>query len=101
MFGVDAPLDYERLYREYVHAVERQYNPDAVDEGNLVIGYLKRHLKATPQQNQKVYQQVSHRFVIQLLKAAMLVGSITRGYAYTLNPILVGGLVNVEKIIMI
>ncbi|MBC3788664.1 hypothetical protein FHK02_5224 [Spirosoma sp. LMG 31448] len=59
VFGVDSPLDYERLYREATHAVERQYSPDAVDEGNVVIRYLKTQLKATPQRNQKVYQQVS------------------------------------------
>lgn len=59
VFSVDAPLDYERLYREATHAVERQFSPDAVEEGNLVSGYLKTQLGATPQRNQKAYQRVS------------------------------------------
>ncbi len=59
VFGVDAPLDYERLYREAIHAIEHQYNSDAVEEGNVVSRYLKTQLRATPQTNQKVYQQVS------------------------------------------
>ena len=59
VFSVDAPLDYERLYREATHAVERQFSPDAVEEGNVVARYLKMQLGSTPQRNQKVYQQVS------------------------------------------
>ncbi|AUD04106.1 hypothetical protein [Spirosoma pollinicola] len=59
VFGVDAPLDYERLYRESIHAIERKFSPDAVEEGHLVSRYLKTQLKATPQSNQKVYQQIS------------------------------------------
>lgn len=59
VFGVDAPLDYERLYQEAIHAIERQYNPDAVEEGRLLVRYMKTRLKATPQSNQKIYQQVS------------------------------------------
>ncbi len=59
VFSVDAPLDYERLYREATHAVERKFSPDAVEEGKVVSRYLKAQLGSTPQRNQKVYQQVS------------------------------------------
>lgn len=59
VFGVDAPLDYERLYRESIHAIERQFSPDAVEEGYVVSQYLKTQLKATPQSNKKVFQQIS------------------------------------------
>lgn len=58
-FAVDSPLDYERLYRESMHAIERQYNSDAVEEGHTVSRYLELALGGTPQSSPQGYQQLS------------------------------------------
>lgn len=56
VFGVDPPLDYERLYHESNNAIIRNFSKDAVDEGKMLIGILANNLKGTPQTNIKSYQ---------------------------------------------
>jgi hypothetical protein len=56
VFGVDPPLDYERLYNEANKAMIRNFNKDAVDESKMLIEILTRDLKGTPQKNIKSYQ---------------------------------------------
>ncbi len=59
VFGVDPPLDYERLYNESNNAIIRNFSKDAVDEGKMLIELLTRNLKGTPQTNIKSYQTSS------------------------------------------
>ena len=56
VFGVDPPLDYERLYHESSNAVIRNFSKDAVDEGKMLVEILTRNLKGTPKTNIKSYQ---------------------------------------------
>lgn len=59
VFCVDAPLDYQRLFREAENAVKRGYNTNAVTEGKMLVRYFKKMLKGTPQTNLKAYQDAS------------------------------------------
>lgn len=56
VFGVDPPLDYERLYHESHNAINRNFSKDAVDESKMLIAILTKNLKGTPQTNIKSYQ---------------------------------------------
>lgn len=56
VFGVDAPLDYERLYNESSRALKRNFNQDAVDESKILISLLTKNLKGTPKTNIISYQ---------------------------------------------
>lgn len=59
VFGVDPPLDYERLYNESNKAIIRNFSKDAVDESKMLIEILSRNMKGTPQTNIKSYQKNS------------------------------------------
>jgi hypothetical protein len=59
VFGVDPPLDYERLYNESIKAVKRNFNQDAIDESKMLINLLTENLKGTPKTNIKNYQNIS------------------------------------------
>jgi hypothetical protein len=59
VFGVDPPLDYERLYKEAKKAIARNFSKDAVDESKMLINILTDNLKGTPQTNLKSYQKNS------------------------------------------
>jgi hypothetical protein len=59
VFGVDPPIDYERLYNESNNAIMRNFSKDAVDEGKMLIKILTTNLKGTPQTNIKSYQRNS------------------------------------------
>ena len=56
VFGVDPPLDYERLYNEAKKAITRNFSKPAVDESRMIIEVLSKNLKGTPQTNIKMYQ---------------------------------------------
>ena len=56
VFGVDPPLDYERLYNEAKKAIMRNFSEAAVDESRMIIEVLSKNLKGTPQTNIKLYQ---------------------------------------------
>ncbi len=47
IFAVDPPLDYERLWHESEHGVERNFSPNAVDEGKFVMNFLNNKLGGT------------------------------------------------------
>jgi len=59
VFGVDPPLDYERLYNESSKAIARNFSKDAVDESRMLIEILSKNLKGTPKTNIKSYQKNS------------------------------------------
>ena len=59
VFGVDPPLDYERLYNESKNAVNRNFSKDAVDESKMLITILTKSLKGTPKTNLQSYQKNS------------------------------------------
>lgn len=56
VFGVDPPLDYQRLYYEAKNSIKRNFSRDAVDEGKLITKLLTNNLKGTPETNIKSYQ---------------------------------------------
>ncbi len=59
VFAVDPPLDYERLWNEAENAVHRNFNKDAVDEGNALMKVLKEKLHGTPKTNITTYRMKS------------------------------------------
>lgn len=59
VFGVDSPLDYERLYNESDRAIIRNFSNDAVDESKMLIKLLKTDLKGTPKTNLRSYHMRS------------------------------------------
>jgi len=75
VFGVDPPLDYERLYNESHRAVIRNFSKDAVDESRILMEILSRNLNGTPQTNLKSYQKNS----------PFCYSAINGGNAYLLN----------------
>jgi hypothetical protein len=59
VFGVDPPLDYERLYNESHKATTRNFSKDAIEESKMLMGILIKDLKGTPQTNILSYQKNS------------------------------------------
>jgi hypothetical protein len=75
VFGVDPPLDYERLYNESNKAIIRNFSNDAVDESKILIALLSKNMKGTPKTNIKSYQK----------KSPFCYSAINGGNAYLLN----------------
>ncbi len=59
VFAVDSPLDYERLWYESNHAVYRNYNEVAYQEGVLIMEHFTRMIGGAPGDYQKEYQSYS------------------------------------------
>jgi len=59
LFGVDPPLDYERLWHESEHGVERNFSPDAVAEGKFVMLFLNDKMGGTPYNHIEAYRKAS------------------------------------------
>jgi len=57
--AVDSPLDYERLFNESENAILRNYNQDAVSEGQQLTAFFKTKMRGTPDENRLAYQQAS------------------------------------------
>ncbi len=79
VFGVDPPLDYQRLYYEAKNSIQRNFSKDAVDEGKLITKHLNNNLKGTPETNIKSYQANS----------PFCYSAINGGNAYLLNTLAV------------
>ncbi|MEO6979498.1 MAG: hypothetical protein ABI113_14005 [Mucilaginibacter sp.] len=62
MFAVDPPLDYERLWHESERGVERNFSPDAVNEGKFVMAFLNEEMGGTPYNHIEAYQAASPFF---------------------------------------
>src|SRR3569833_3219563 len=59
VFGIDPPLDYERLWRESENSVKRKFSPNAVDEGTFLMAYFKNKLGGSPHERLSAYQAAS------------------------------------------
>ena len=77
VFAVDPPLDYERLWNEAEKSVQRNFNNDAVKEGQTLIKLLKKDLQGTPKTNIQSYR----------IKSPYCCSAPNGGNAYLLNKV--------------
>jgi len=59
VFGVDPPLDYERMFDAYTHALARNFSVPAVNEANAVTGILRATYGGSPDEQRTAYQAAS------------------------------------------
>lgn len=59
VFAADPPLDYERMWYEAVHSIERKDNVGAVVEALALNDMFFREIRDIPGRNQSAYQQLS------------------------------------------
>lgn len=59
VFAVDPPLDYERLWYQAVHSIERKYHQGAMQEAQALKNMFINKLGGDPGHYQAAYQQLS------------------------------------------
>jgi len=59
VFGIDPPLDYERLWHESEDGVKRNFSPNAVAEGNFLMAFFKEKFGGSPHDKPDAYRAAS------------------------------------------